>query len=48
MWAKESEPLLFLDVHPVRQADGEAQTVLGESKKYGPMPTVQFQCQIPV
>lgn len=48
MWAKELEPLLFLDIHPVRRADGEAQTVLEESKKCGPMPIVQFLCQMPV
>lgn len=45
MWAKESEPLLFLDIHPVRRADGKAQTVLRESRKYGPMPIAQFLCQ---
>lgn len=45
LWSKESEPLLFLDIHPVRRADGKAQTVLRESRKYGPMPVAQFLCQ---
>lgn len=37
----------FLDIHPVRQADGKAQTVLGEGRKYGPVPIGRFLCQKP-